>query len=93
MRSVFRSLKALKQVVTESEEKSLLTIVPKEPEKTTVDLSPEQRIQQVEDLSTLIEKWRKLTETSRNLQTFSLGSDSMGATVFLRDATGKEFKT
>ncbi|MBN2638001.1 MAG: hypothetical protein JXR65_02800 [Bacteroidales bacterium] len=41
----------------------------------------------------LIEKWRKLTDTYHNLQTFSLGSDGMGATVFLRDASGKEFKT
>jgi hypothetical protein len=44
-------------------------------------------------LSLLIRKWRKLTETRRNLQTFSLGADGMGATVFLGDASGKEFKT
>ena len=40
----------------------------------------------------LIEKWRKLTETRRNLQTFSLDADGLGATVFLWDALGKEFK-
>jgi len=47
----------------------------------------------VEDLNMIIEEWRKLTDTSRNLQTFSLGADGMGATVFLLDASGKEFKT
>jgi len=46
----------------------------------------------VEDLSMIIEEWRNLTDTSRNLQTFSLGADGMGATVFLRDASGKELK-
>lgn len=55
--------------------------------------SLEKRIQKVEDLSMLIEKWRKLTETRRNFQTFSLGADGMGATIFLLDASGKEFKT
>ncbi len=50
-------------------------------------------IQKVEDLSMLIEKWRKPTETRRNLQTFSLGADGLGATVFLWDASGKEVKT
>jgi len=46
-----------------------------------------------QDLSMLIEKWRKLIDTRRNLQTFSLGADGMAAKVFLRDASGKEFKT
>jgi len=68
--------------------------VVKKDEKSVVEVSSlEKRIQKVEDLSMLIEKWRKLTETHRNLQTFSLGVDGMGATVFLRDASGKEFKT
>jgi hypothetical protein len=73
--------------------KTSLEVVKKD-EKAVVEVpSLEKRIQKVEDLSMLIEKWRKLTETSRNLQTFSLGADGMGATVFLRDASGKEFKT
>ena len=68
--------------------------VMKKDEKAVVEVpSLEKRIQKVEDLSMLIEKWRKLTETRRTLQTFSLGADGMGATVFLRDASGKEFKT
>lgn len=81
-----------KKVDAESKEqpKASLEVVKKD-EKSVPSL--EKRIQKVEDLSMLIEKWRKLTETRRNLQTFSLGADGMGETIFLRDASGKEFKT
>jgi len=85
----------VKKATTESngQSKASLEVVKKE-EKTVSEVpSLEKRIQKVEDLSMLIEKWRKLTETRRNLQTFSLGADGMGATIFLRDASGKEFKT
>ena len=84
-----------KKVNAESngQNKASLGVVKKE-EKVTAEVpSLEKRIQKVEDLSMLIEKWRKLTETRWNLQTFSLGADGMGATIFLRDASGKEFKT
>ena len=68
--------------------------VVKKDEKAVIETpSLEKRIQKVEDLSMLIERWRKLSETRRNLQTFSLGADGLGATMFLRDASGKEFKT
>ncbi|WP_159516927.1 hypothetical protein [Sunxiuqinia indica] len=77
----------------EQQNKTSLEVVKKEEKATTEVPSLEKRIQKVEDLSMLIEKWRKLTETRRNLQTFSLGADGMGATIFLRDASGKEFKT
>jgi hypothetical protein len=73
--------------------KAPLDVVKKEEKAVAEVPSLEKRIQKVEDLSMLIEKWRKLTETRRNLQTFSLGADGMGATIFLRDASGKEFKT
>ena len=73
--------------------KTSLEVVKKDEKEVTEAPSLEKRIQKVEDLSMLIEKWRKLTETRRNLQTFSLGADGLGATVFLRDASGKEFKT
>ena len=74
--------------------KTSLEVVKKDEKMAIAEVpSLEKRIQKVEDLSMLIEKWRKLTETRRNLQTFSLGTDGMGATVFLRDASGKEFKT
>ena len=86
---------AAKKNDAESVEQSKTTLeVVKKDEPVTVEVpSLEKRIQRVEDLSMLIEKWRKLTDTRRNLQTFSLGADGMGATVFLRDASGKEFKT
>ncbi|WP_372776343.1 hypothetical protein [Mangrovibacterium sp.] len=84
-----------KNINAESKEpaKTSLEVVKKE-EKGVVEIpSLEKRIQKVKDLSMLIEKWRKLTDTQRNLQTSSLGADGMRATVFLRDASGKEFKT
>jgi hypothetical protein len=73
--------------------KASLEVVKKDEKSVAEVPSLEKRIQKVEDLSMLIEKWRKLTDTRRNLQTFTLGTDGMGATVFLRDASGKEFKT
>ena len=73
--------------------KTSLEVVKKDEKAVAEVPSLEKRIQKVEDLSTLIEKWRKLTDIRRDLQTFSLGTDGMGATVFLRDASGKEFKT
>jgi hypothetical protein len=63
--------------------------IPKEPE-----LTLEQKITKVEDLSMLIDKWRKLQESYRNLQTFHLTTDGMNHQIVLRDInTGKEFKT
>jgi len=84
-----------KKINAESKEqaKTSMEVVKKEEKVASEVPSLEKRIQKVEDLSMLIEKWRKLTDTQRNLQTFSLGADGMGATVFLRDASGKEFKT
>lgn len=75
------------------EPKTSLEVVKKDEKAIAEVPSLNERIQKVEDLSMLIEKWRKLTDTRRNLQTFLLGADGMGATVFLRDASGKEFKT
>jgi hypothetical protein len=63
--------------------------IPKEPE-----LTLEQKITKVEDLSMLIDKWRKLQESYRNLQTFNLTTDGMSHQILLRDInTGREFKT
>jgi hypothetical protein len=86
---------AAKKINAESneQEKASLEVVKKDEKAVAEAPSLEKRIQKVEDLGMLIEKWRKLTETRRNLQTFSLGADGMGATIFLRDASGKEFKT
>ncbi len=85
---------AKKQTAAKDEAaKTNMTVVKTEQKQTAESLPLDKRIQRVEDLSMLIDKWRKLTETRRNLETFNLGADGMGATVFLRDAGGKEFKT
>lgn len=63
--------------------------VVKKDESATVEVpSLEEHCQKVEDLSMLIEKWHKLTDTCRNLQIFSLGADRMEVIVFLQDASG-----
>ncbi len=58
------------------------------------EISLEQRITMVEDLSMLIDKWRKLQESYRNLQSFKIGTDGMSTQITLRDSySGKEFRT
>jgi len=58
------------------------------------ELSLEQRISMVEDLTMLIDKWRKLQESYRNLQSFKIGTDGMSTQILLRDTiSGREFKT
>ena len=56
-------------------------------------LTLEERIQKVEDLSMLIERWKTLNDSRRKLQTFQIGVDSLSSVVALRDANGNEFKT
>jgi hypothetical protein len=53
----------------------------------------EERIQRVEDLSLLIDRWKTLNDSRRKLQTFQIGADSMSSVISLRDANGNEFKT
>ena len=53
----------------------------------------EEKIQKVEDLSLLIDRYRALAESRRKLQTFQIGADSMSSTILLRDAAGNEFRT
>ena len=60
-----------------------------EPRKLTLD----EKIQKVEDLTLLIERFKALAESRRKLQTFQIGADSMSSTILLRDASGNEFKT
>jgi len=43
----------------------------------------EKRIQKLEDLSMLIERWRKLTKTRQNLQTFSMDADGFVGDLLL----------
>lgn len=56
-------------------------------------LSLEKRIQKVEELNIVIEKWRKLYEARKNLTGFKLGADGLSSTVVIRDVSGQEFKT
>ena len=63
--------------------------IKEEPRKLTLD----ERIQRVEDLTMLIDRWRTLNESRRKLQTFNIGADSMSSVLMLKDAAGNEFKT
>lgn len=56
-------------------------------------LSLEKRIQKVEELSIVIDKWRKLNDAKKNLTGFKLGADGLSSTVIIRDVAGQEFKT
>jgi len=56
-------------------------------------LTLEKRIQKVEELNIVIEKWRKLGEAKKNLTGFQLGNDGLSSTITLKDAAGREFKT
>ena len=70
----------------------VLTIVKDEieaPRKLTLD----ERIQRVEDLSLLIDRWKTLNESRRKLQAFQIGADSLSSVISLRDSNGNEFKT
>ena len=56
--------------------------------------STEEKIQRVEDLNKLIDRYRKLSEAKRNLESFKIASDGMSVQIVLRDlSTGTEFKT
>ncbi len=58
------------------------------------ELTLEQRISMVEDLSMMIDKWRKLQDSYRHLQAFKIGVDGMSTQIILRDtSSGSEFKT
>lgn len=62
--------------------------------ESTPELTLEQRIQKVEDLVMLIDKFNKLKETHRNLKTFQLGTDGFTNQLSLRSInSGFEFKT
>lgn len=60
-----------------------------EPRRLTLD----ERIQKVEDLTLMIDKWKKLSDSRRKLQTFQIGADSLSSVISLKDANGNEFKT
>ena len=73
---------------------STMTVVREEQvDEAARKLTLEERIQKVEDLSMLIERWKTLNDSRRKLQTFQIGADSLSSVVALRDANGNEFKT
>ena len=71
----------------------VLTIVKPEAVQAPRKLSLDERIQKVEDLSLLIDRYRILNESRRKLQTFQLGADGLSSSIQLRDAAGNEFRT
>jgi len=77
----------------------VLTVVKPEPEAVAAPEAPapklslEEKIQKVEDLTLLIERFRALTESKRKLTVFQLGADGMSSSIALKDAAGNEFKT
>lgn len=71
-----------------------MTVVKEEKiEEAARKLTLEERIQRVEDLSMLIDRWKTLNDSRRKLQTFQIGADSLSSVISLRDANGNEFKT
>jgi hypothetical protein len=56
-------------------------------------LSLEKRIEKVEELTILIDKWRKLNEARKNLNGFKLGTDGLSSTITIKDASGQQFTT
>ncbi len=75
-------------------EKAKMEVVKVEPSRVDNSiLSLEKRIQKVEELTIVIDKWRKLCEARKNLQGFKLGSDGLSSTVIIKDVSGQEFKT
>jgi hypothetical protein len=70
----------------------VMTVVKNETEESR-KLTLDEKIQKVEDLTMMIDRWRLLTESRRKLQTFQIGADSLSSVILLRDAAGNEFKT
>ena len=50
-------------------------------------LSLEKRIQKVEELNIVIDKWRKLNDARRNLNGFKLGADGLSSTIVIKDGS------
>jgi len=68
---------------------AVMSIVKEEPvelRKLTLD----EKIQKVEDLSLMIDRWRTLSDSRRKLQTFQIGADSLSSTILLKDGAGNE---
>jgi len=82
------------ELVEANQVATTLTVVKEEKiEEAARKLTLEERIQRVEDLSMLIDRWKTLNDSRRKLQTFQIGADSLSSVISLKDANGNEFKT
>ena len=81
------------EVVEVVEVTPTMTVVKDVVEEAARKMTLEERIQRVEDLSMLIDRWKTLNDSRRKLQTFQIGADSLSSVISLRDASGNEFKT
>jgi len=85
---------ATMQVVKNDAEENTAPNQPAPDVKIPPVLTIEQKMQKVSDLNLLIDKYQKLTDARKNLQSFKLGSDGMNIQVKLMDrATGTDFST
>jgi hypothetical protein len=97
-KSVENIEEAVQMTVVKNQEEPQVTTTPL-PEPAPVpapepELTLEQKINKVEDLTMVIDKWRKLIDSRRNLQTFKLSTDGMSNNLRLIDTTSShEFKT
>ena len=76
-----------------TEEKAVMEVVKTETKVENTILSLEKRIQKVQELNIVIEKWRKLSEARQNLNEFKLANDGLSNAITIKDASGREFKT
>jgi len=93
--NVAEKLVEVQEVVAEVEASApVMTIVKDEPAEAPVrKLTLDEKIQKVEDLSLMIDRWRTLSDSRRRLQTFQIGADSLSSTILLKDGAGNEFRT
>jgi len=56
-------------------------------------VSLEKRVERVEELTIIIDKWRKLQEARKGLTAFKLGADGLSSTLTLKDSSGQTFST
>ena len=80
------------EVVAEVSAPAVMTIVKEEPVEVR-KLTLDEKIQKVEDLSLMIDRWRTLSDPRRKLQTLQIGADSLSSTILLKDGAGNEFRT
>jgi hypothetical protein len=91
-KSVNAAVKGAEGKTAEVSAAPVMTVVKDEP-KEERKLSLDEKIQRVQDLTMMIDKWRTLTESRRKLQVFQIGADGLSSVVMLKDASGNEFKT